>query len=413
MFETQIQALIDERASAVEDVRAMYDEAEKRDNYASEGLTADEQAKEARVHAAVADLDQRIKNTAKKLKDQRDAADALSALNLPALGTDGANPPAGDAAVSKRDQFNAWLRADETEARSMPAGFALETRDDVALGTTTATDGQELVHSSMHNQLWEHMVHESAIMQTNATVLRTTQGNDLLVPKTTSYSAASIVAEAGTVGRDSPQTDRVTIKAYKLGFIVEVDHELIQDEEFDVVDFVLRQGGAALGRGADTYFIAGTGTNQPQGVINATASGETVAVAGAANHDFLVDTMFSVIPPARAGASWLFNDVITAGIMKVKDGDGRYLWQPSHQAGQPDTLLGRPAYSDPNLSDQAGEVVGVFGNLAGFYTRFAGGFRVERSDHALWSTDQVSFRFLTRIGSAIVDDTAFRTIAGA
>ena len=45
--------------------------------------------------------------------------------------------------------------------------------------------------------------------------------------------------------------------------------------------------------------------------------------------------------------------------------------------------------------------------------RQAGGFRIERSDDFAFDTDLSTFRFLTRVDSKIVDDTAFVSITGA
>lgn len=58
------------------------------------------------------------------------------------------------------------------------------------------------------------------------------------------------------------------------------------------------------------------------------------------------------------------NDTTLAAIRSLKDGNGKYLWQPSYQAGQPETILGRPvveAVDMPNVASGAFPI--IFGDL--------------------------------------------------
>ena len=116
----------------------------------------------------------------------------------------------------------------------------------------------------------------------------------------------------------------------------------------------------------------------------------------------------------RARAIWLFNDATVLAIRKLKDSEGNYLWQRSTQAGQPDELLGNPAFSDPNFPVMAtGVSFGVFGSMEGFYCRISQGVTVERSDQVEFKSDKVVYRFITRVDSGIQDTTGIRTLTNA
>lgn len=54
-----------------------------------------------------------------------------------------------------------------------------------------------------------------------------------------------------------------------------------------------------------------------------------------------------------------------AAIRKLKDGQGNYLWQPSHQAGQPETILGRPVAEAVDMPEVEADALPVlFGDFA-------------------------------------------------
>ena len=45
----------------------------------------------------------------------------------------------------------------------------------------------------------------------------------------------------------------------------------------------------------------------------------------------------------------------TLGVITITAGNGNYLWQPSYQAGQPETLLGRPVVELIDMPDVAAD----------------------------------------------------------
>jgi len=389
-----LNRVFEARRNAVEELRALYNDA------GEEALTAEQTQTEERLAATISDLEKREANLIALGADEKRAADAAAASDA-----------AGAAAPEAKADIHAELRSlVRGERRSVEIGY--ETRDNVNLVSGTATDGAELVESELLGQIHDLMVENSPIMGL-ATVLRTSGGADLVVPRVTSHSAASLVAEAGAFGDDAPQFDTATIGSYKYGFTVQISRELEQDSAFNVAGFVAAQGGAALGRGVDAAFVTGSGSSQPNGVDNAT-TGMTTAAVAAVTMDELIEAQHSVIGPQQAGAVWLFNDSTIEAVRKLKDGDNNYLWQPSNQAGTPNTLLGKPAYADPNIASMAtGNTFGVYGDIKGFYVRIAGGVQVDRSEHVGFVNDLMTYRFLVRVDSEIVDTTGIRKLVNA
>ena len=118
--------------------------------------------------------------------------------------------------------------------------------------------------------------------------------------------------------------------------------------------------------------------------------------------------MFSVISPYRnsPSAGWLVKDSTLGAIRKIKDGAGRYLFEPAATFGQPDTLLGKPIETDPYVAATGlGAKSVVFGDFSAYFVRMAGGVRFERSDDFKFDTDQVAFRAVLRADGITADQT--------
>ena len=391
-----IKANFDARQHAVQELRSLDAAAMGRE------FTAEERQTEERLNGAITEYDARI---AKGLGDaERHATQVEQEARFAALAPSA--PAVEERNTADQDRLGAFLRG---EVRSIE--FAPESR---ALGKGTASAGGYSVPTSFYAQLVEHMIDTSAIMANGAQVMNTTSGEDIQVPKTSSYSAASIVSEAGTIGASDPVLSQVTMKAYKYAFLTSVSSELIQDSAVDLLGFLARQGGVALGNGMGAHFISGTGSGQPNGAKNATV-GKTTALATAITADEVIDTFHSLAAVYRNNAAWVFNDSVIAYIRKLKDSTNQYLWQPGLVAGAPDTLLGKPVLTDPAMDSAVttGKVTGLFGDLSGYFVRQAGPVRIERSDEFAFNTDQITFRLIARADGNIVDANALRTLKQA
>lgn len=183
---------------------------------------------------------------------------------------------------------------------------------------------------------------------------------------------------------------------------------------------------AALGRKIDTDLVAGTGSGQPQGVTTAAIVGAagTVATGGTLitpTYENLVDLVYSVNDAYRAdgNAAWLMNDRTAGVIRKLRDQGGgtigAAMWVPSQTAGisggAPDTLLGFPVYTDPNVASCASNAkVAVFGDWSSYYLRTVGNVQLERDDSRYFDTDQAGFRGKWRVDGDVVDVAALNLL---
>lgn len=164
-------------------------------------------------------------------------------------------------------------------------------------------------------------------------------------------------------------------------------------------------------------FVKGAGNLQPEGMmVNAdvltTATGNA-ATLGTNPADLLISHMYALPASYRARGTWLMSGSTLAAIRKLKDGTtGVYLWQPSYQAGQPETILGRPVIEVPDMDDvgAAAEPI-IFGDIATAYRIVD---RVSLSilvNPYIQATNGITRIHATRrVGAAVVQPKAIRKI---
>lgn len=253
-------------------------------------------------------------------------------------------------------------------------------------------------------RLYEHMVENSAIRRSNATVLTTATGEALQIPKTTGHGAAALVAEAGPLAESDPVLGQVTLDAYKYGQLIQVSSELVTDTAVDLTGYLARQAGVNLGNASGAHFVSGDGSGKPNGIVGASTLGKTAAGAAAVTADELIDLYFSVIEAYRRVSTWMMKDATMASIRKLKDSTNQYLWQPGLVAGVPDQILGRPVFTDPNMPAMTTGLKSIiFGDFAAYYIRDVGSVRFERSDDYAFGNDLITFRAIIRTDGDLVD----------
>lgn len=385
-----LKKLHEQRNKLVADMRTALDEAAKRDG----GLTAEDNDKIKRFDTDIAELDQRMADVAAAIERTSAENDAVKR----ALDTQ-TDPTRGDGFEQKmRDFLDGKIRSISVkpEARDLVKG--------------TASAGGNTVETGFYNQLVEHMIASSGILRSGATILRTDSGEDIQIPTTTAHPTAVLVAEGAALTENDPTFAQRTLKAYKYGVMNQVAHELITDTSVDLLGYLARQCGKAVGNAFGAHAITGTGTAQPTGVVTSASTGVTggTGVGGAFTADNLIDLYYSVIEEYRddPSAGWLLRDASVATMRKLKDSAGQYLWNPASEPGKPPTFLDKPVRTDPNVAAVALSAKSVvFGAFSAYFVRQVGEIRFERSDEFAFANDLVTFRCLVRMDGITIDQT--------
>jgi len=381
-------------------------------------FTGEEQSSYDSMNAELTAVDNRIKSML--AGEQREADAAASFDKLAGKPVEKADAPGagGERQQKTSAELRKFLRGEGGRSIDILPTGPVESR---VLSKLTAAAGANVVPTDFYNRLVAHLIEVSAILQASPTVLNTTGGEAVQIPKTTAHSTgAAIVTEGNTIGGTDPTFGQLTLGAFKYGLLIQVSRELLSDEGVDIEAYLAMQAGRAIGNAFGAHMVTGGGTTVPRGVVLDATNGKTgltTGVSGAFIADDLIDLHYSVIAPYRASQScyWVMKDSSLATARKMKDTTGQYLLQPSLQVGMPDTILGKPVLTDPNVAAVATSAKSVlFGDFSQYFVRLAGGVRFERSDDFAFSTDLVTFRCLLRADAALVDLTgAIKFFTGA
>lgn len=204
-------------------------------------------------------------------------------------------------------------------------------------------DGGYLVPEEYDNRLIEKLEQEN-IMRSLGHVLTTSGPHKINIAST--KPAAAWIEEGGTLEFKDAKFDQILLDAHKLYVAVKVTEELLYDSAFDLESYLMTSFAKALANAEEDAFLNGTGTGQPLGLFAATGGGETFKkLTAEIKADDVLDLTYGLKRPYRKSAAFIMNDATIATIRKFKDANGNFMWQPSYQVGEPDTLLGYPIYT--------------------------------------------------------------------
>ena len=101
----------------------------------------------------------------------------------------------------------------------------------------------------------------------------------------------------------------------------------------------------------------------------------------------------SLRPQYRNKAVWVLHTDILKDIMKLKDGENRYLWQPALKDGEPSTLLGLPVIESEHApsAKTGGSYVAVLGDLSHYWFAYWKGIDITVLNEKYAGTNQVGF----------------------
>ncbi len=237
------------------------------------------------------------------------------------------------------------------------------------------------------------------------------------------------VNEAGVVLSTEIVLAQTELKLKKLGAIVSLTRELIEDEEVDLFAFIASRVAEGFAKAEDSAFFTGTGGGDTAnggytGLLNVSAI-PTVVLASSLVTSLTVEKLYEAIDKlpesAQPNAKFYMNRVFKSQIRLLKDGSGQYIYQdPINNQGMP-TLAGYPVVTvevmPKTVTTNKGFI--IFGDLKktallGYKNgldadRFnAGVIRnvANNADLNLITTDREAIRWISRVGYIALMPTA-------
>jgi HK97 family phage major capsid protein len=321
-------------------------------------------------------------------------------------------------AEARTAAFGNYLRfgyagLEDAEKRTL-SGMFKEEKEMRAQTKGTASAGGYAVPTTLMNEIAIARALWGGVRQA-ARGIKTSSGETINWPSVNDTgNSAQLVAELGDVS--AAMTDlvfgSVAISSYKLGDMIQVSRELLEDSEFDLESLIAELIGERVGRKENSYFTTGTGTGQPQGVVTGATNGKTAASATVFTRAELIDLVHSVNPayrvkrPKGSMVGFMFNDTTLAQIKKlaIGTGDDRPLWQPSMRDGAPDTIDGFPYIINQDMANVATAAKPIlFGDFSNYIVRDSGSMLIRRLDERYAELDKVAFLVFERVDGKLVN----------
>ncbi|MBP5461864.1 MAG: phage major capsid protein [Lachnospiraceae bacterium] len=282
--------------------------------------------------------------------------------------------------------------------------------DDLEVGTNT--EGGYLVPDEYERTLVQAL-EEQNVLRPLCTVIRTESGTRK-IPVVTAHGNAQWMDEEEAYTPSDEVFGQVTLGANKVGTIIKVSEELLNDSVFDLPTYLANEFARRIGAAEEEAFITGNGTSKPTGILHATNGagvGVTAASATAFTADEVLDLTYSLKEVYRRNACYLMNDSTVKALRKLKDGQGQYLWQPGLKEGQPDTLLGYRIVNSsfcPTIATGTKPI--IFGDLKYYWIADREGRTFQRLNELYAANGQVGFRAYQRVDGRVVLPEAIKCL---
>ena len=365
-------------------------------------LSAEDDATYSRMEQEITDLGKEIARM-----ERREALDAE--LNRPV------NKPLTGKPMSGNDTAKTGRATDEYRQNFWNAMRAKVPMPGVlnALQVGTDSEGGYLVPDEFERTLVQALEEENIFRQL-AKVIQTSSG-DRKIPVVATKGTASWIDEEGAFVESDDAFSQVSIGAYKLGTLIKVSEELMNDSIFDLESYISAEFARRIGAKEEEAFFTGDGSGKPLGILAASGGAETgvtAASATAITADELMDLFYSLKAPYRKNAVWVLNDSTIKAIRKLKDNSGQSLWQPSLVAGTPDTILGRPVKTSAFMpAIGASQKTIAFGDFQYYWIADRQGRSFRRLNELYAANGQVGFLGTQRVDGKLILPEAIKVLS--
>ncbi|MGY4288881.1 HK97 family phage major capsid protein [Bradyrhizobium sp. LM2.7] len=320
--------------------------------------------------------------------------------------------PAYDAYKSA---FNAFLRKNER---------LLSAEEVKTLSVGSDPDGGYFVTPDLGGRIIKK-VYETSPVRQNASVQPISTDALEGIEDTDEAGAGYAGEQAQGSDTKTPQLGKWRIPVYWIDTEPKATQQLLDDSSVDIEAWLSGKVGDKFSRFENSEFVNGA-ANKIRGFIGGyttaadSGAGVTWGSIGyyktGVNADFAAsnpsDQLFELVALLKnaylQNAKWFTRRSVINKVRKFKDGQGRYLWEPSLQAGLPETLLGYPVVRMEDIPALAnGSLSMAFGDLMQAYQIVDRmGIRVLRDPFT--SKPFVKFYTTKRTGGGIVNYEALK-----
>lgn len=192
-------------------------------------------------------------------------------------------------------------------------------------------------------------------------------------PVSSANITAAYASEFTDLASSTGNFNTVTLGSFLAGALTKVSRSLVNNTDFDLVAFVVKEMALAIARFIEHELLIGTTSPSAKVLGLSTATNvKTLTSSTAIEGDDLIDLQDSIKDVYQANAIWIMSPATRTALRKLKDDVGRYLLNDDITAPFGHTLLGKPVYVSDNMPDIGSGVKAIYyGDMSGLATKFS------------------------------------------
>ncbi|EYD71589.1 Phage major capsid protein [Rubellimicrobium mesophilum DSM 19309] len=354
------------------------------------------------VTKAIADLTKTVDERLSAVEQKADTTKLVE--RLAKLEAKANRPGAGEQAKPDLDEVR------KSFATYLRLGNATPAEDLKTLTVSSDPQGGYLAPTEMASEFIRNLVQFSPVR--GIASVRSTAAPSVIYPTRTGITNAAWKGETQAQTASEPAFGQAEVVVREINTYVDISNQLLADSAGQAESEVRLALEEDFGQKEALAFISGDGVLAPEGILTNTGiSSTTAASATVFTSDELITVMYALPAMYRNAGTWVMNGTTLATLRKLKDGQGNYLWQPSYQAGLPETLLGRPIVEMVDMPDVAtGAVPIIFGDWSGYRIVDRVGLSVLVNPY-IRATDGITRMHATRrVGGRVLQAAKFRKL---
>lgn len=272
-----------------------------------------------------------------------------------------------------------------------------------ALNEASGDKGGVLVPTTLQSKIRSKLTDLSVIRKI-ATVQKSSTNQD--IPILEDISGFGWIDEMASFNEASASFSKLTIGAYKLGGIIKISEELLNDNISNLESFLIRKSAEKIAQAEEEAFIKGDGNKKPTGIVNTKTKYELASNSGITSND-VIDAFFTLKSAYRSNACWLVGDDFMKALYKLVDVDGRPLWMPALSSGGYDTILGKKVIYCSSLDGfGANKIPAIFGDFSFYEIWDRETMSFTRLNELYAQNDLVGIKVRSRLDAKLITDEA-------
>ncbi|MDZ5760900.1 phage major capsid protein [Lyticum sinuosum] len=214
--------------------------------------------------------------------------------------------------------------------------------------------------------------------------------------------------------------NKIQVQVHELYAQPKATQQMLDDSSIDIEGWFSRELIDVFSNAEENAFINGDGKGKPNGLIN---NLDKIKTCYTDNNIISVDDVaklyYSLNSKYSYNAKFIIGHDMAYILRTLKNNQGSYLWQPSMQLGQPDTILGKEVLVSqhmPQVKSNNNSNNCISGITAVFFGDFSHGYKIiDRQDirvlrDPFTQKPYVKFYTTKRVGGTINNPDAIRAL---